>query len=87
MKASQKGDLVFYLLRTTQQTRPSGSDKTGLLPLGSVPRDGRRLTNMLMVTTSVGMVDGVHGNTTRLGPVVALDGELMLGPGSLCRWG
>lgn len=29
------------------------------------------------------MVDGVHGNTTSLGPAVALDGELMLGTGSL----
>ncbi len=25
------------------------------------------------------MVDGVHGNTTSLGPAVALDGVLMLG--------
>jgi len=31
-----------------------------------------------MVTTTVRMVDGVHGNTTSLGPAVALDGELML---------
>lgn len=29
------------------------------------------------------MVDGVHGNTTSLGPAVALDGELMLGARSL----
>jgi len=29
------------------------------------------------------MVDGVHGNTTSLGPSVALDGELMLGARSL----
>jgi len=35
---------------------------------------------MLMVTTSVRMVDGIHGNTTSLGPRVALDGILMLGP-------
>jgi len=34
---------------------------------------------MLMVTTTVRMVDGVHGNTTSLGPAVTLDGELMLG--------
>lgn len=33
--------------------------------------------------TTVGMVDGVHGNTTSLGPSVALDGELMLGARSL----
>lgn len=29
------------------------------------------------------MVDRVHGNTTSLGPRVALDGELMLSTGSL----
>lgn len=31
---------------------------------------------MLVVTTSVGMVDGVHSNTTSLGPRVALGSEL-----------
>ena len=34
---------------------------------------------MLVVSSSVGMVDGVHGNTTSLGPLVALDSELVLG--------
>jgi hypothetical protein len=29
------------------------------------------------------MVNGVHGNTTSLGPAVALDSELMLGARSL----
>ena len=33
---------------------------------------------MLVVTTTVRMVDGVHGNTTSLGPRVALSSELML---------
>lgn len=36
--------------------------------------------------TTVGMVDGVHGNTTSLGPRVALDSELVLGTRSLCKW-
>jgi hypothetical protein len=31
---------------------------------------------MLVVTTTVGMVDGVHGNTTSPGPAVALGSEL-----------
>lgn len=31
---------------------------------------------MLMVTTTVRMVDGVHGNTTSPGPAVALGGKL-----------
>jgi len=33
---------------------------------------------MLVVTTTVGMIDRVHGNTTSLGPGIALDGELVL---------
>jgi hypothetical protein len=31
---------------------------------------------MLVVTTTVRMVDGVHGNTTSPGPAVALGSEL-----------
>lgn len=31
---------------------------------------------MLVITTTVGMVDGVHSNTTSLGPAVALGSEL-----------
>jgi hypothetical protein len=46
------------------------------LTLDGVPRDGRGLTDMLVVTTTVGMVDGVHGNTTSPGPAVALGSEL-----------
>ena len=38
---------------------------------------------MLVVTTTVGVIHGVHGNTTSLGPGVALDGELVLGARSL----
>lgn len=42
--------LILRLLSTTQQTSPPGGNKTGLLTLGGVPRDGRSLTNMLVVT-------------------------------------
>lgn len=31
------------------------------------------------------VIHGVHGNTTSLGPRVALDSELVLGARSLCR--
>ena len=34
---------------------------------------------MLMVTTTVGMLDGVHGHTTDLGPAVPLGLELVVG--------
>ena len=76
--------LFLRLLSTTQQTRPPGGNETGLLSLDGVPRDGRRLTDMLVVTTTVRVIDGVHGNTTGLGPVVALDSELVLGTRGLC---
>ena len=82
---SQPTALLLGLLSTTQQTRSPCSNKTGLLTLGGVPGDGRSLTNMLVVTTTVRVIDGVHGNTTSLGPAVALDGEFVLGTRSLCR--
>jgi len=75
--------LVLGLLSTTEQTGSPGGDETGFLTLGSLARDGRSFTDMLVVTTTVRMVDGVHGNTTSLGPRVALDSELVLGTGSL----
>jgi len=40
---------------------------------------------MLVITTTVRVIDGVHSNTTSLGPRVALDGELVLGTRCLCR--
>jgi len=75
--------LVLDLLGTTQQTSSPSSNETRLLTLCGISRDRRCLTNMLMVTTSVRMVDRVHCNTTSLGPRVALDSELVLGAGSL----
>jgi hypothetical protein len=42
--------LILGLLGTAQETSSPGSNETRLLTLGSVPRDGRSLTDMLMVT-------------------------------------
>lgn len=41
---------------------------------------------MLMVTTTVRMVDRVHGNTTSLGPGVSLHSELVLRARCLCEY-
>lgn len=41
---------------------------------------------MLMVTTTVRMVDGVHGNTTSSGPVVPLGPSLPHSSASLQHW-
>ena len=37
--------------------------------MGGESGDGRRVTDMLLVTTTMGMVDGVHSNTSNSGPV------------------
>jgi hypothetical protein len=49
-----------------------GGNKTTLLTAGSVSSGGRGVTNVLMVTTTVRMLDGVHGNTSDSGPVSLL---------------
>lgn len=56
---------------------------TSLLTLGSVTRDSRGLSDMLMVTTSVGMVDGIHSHTTSPWPAVPLDHVLVHSAGRL----
>ncbi|MFS7940631.1 hypothetical protein Hanom_Chr05g00466701 [Helianthus anomalus] len=36
------------------------------------------MTNMLMVTTTMGMLNWIHSNTTNLGPAVSLHTELVI---------
>ena len=47
---------VLLLARSTKTTSTAGSDKTNLATSGCVSADGRRLTNMLMVTTTMRML-------------------------------
>jgi hypothetical protein len=53
-------------------THPSSGNKTDFLASNSTAGDGRCLTNVLMVTTTVGMVDGVHRHTTGSGPATKI---------------
>jgi len=57
---------------TTDQTGSSGSDQTDLLAVRSITREGAGMADVLLVTTTVGMVDGVHGDTSDSGEVVLL---------------
>ena len=49
-------------------TYPAGSNETSLLSRNSGAGDGRGFTNVLVVTTTVRVIDGVHGNTTSTRP-------------------
>ena len=49
-------------------TYPASGDKANFLAGDGRTGDCRGLTNVLMVTTTVGVVNWVHGNTTSAGP-------------------
>ena len=68
------------------KTRATGSNETDLLTCDGATLDRRRVTNVLVVTTTVWVVDGVHGNTTSTRPAVALDTVLVVGTAGLEQW-
>jgi hypothetical protein len=70
--------LFLELLGSAEQTSTASSNETSLLTGNGIAGNGRGVTNVLMVSSSVGMVDGVHSNTTSLGPRVALDAVLVV---------
>lgn len=78
-------DLVVLCLSggTLAETGTPGTDETGLLTGWRRTADGRGVTNVLVVTTTVWVVHRVHGNTTGSWPRVALDAELVVGTTSL----
>ncbi|QFZ38568.1 putative 60S ribosomal protein [Clavispora lusitaniae] len=78
--------LVLSLLSTSQQTGSSSSNQTSLLTWNSTSRDGRGLTNMLMVTTTVRVINWVHGHTSSSRPRVSLDLVLVESSTSLQQW-
>lgn len=51
---------------TAQATSAAGSNETDLLARGCPAGHSGSVTNVLVVTTSVGMLNGVHGHTTHL---------------------
>jgi len=57
---------------SSDETGSSGGDETDLGSGRRFSAASRRVTDMLMVSSSEGMLDGVHGNTTHLWPAVAL---------------
>jgi len=70
---------TLNLTATGETASTAGGDETDLLSRGAVAGDGRRVTNVLMVTTTVRVLNGVTGNTTDLRPAVALDAEAVVG--------
>ena len=64
--------LEEQLAATSDGTSSLGGDETAFLTAGGVSSRRGWVTDVLMVTTTVGMLDGVHGDTSNSGPVSLL---------------
>jgi len=73
-KSAKESPSLFLVLvlASAQATRAAGRHQTDLLTGDGVPLDSGGVTDVLMVTTSVRVLNGVHRHTSHLGPSVAL---------------
>ena len=78
--------LLNNLSSSSDETGSSSGDKTALLASGGVSSDCGWVTNMLMVTTTMRMLDWVHSNTSNSWPVLSLSSGLEPGVGGLEEW-
>jgi hypothetical protein len=75
--------VLSSLLDSTKTSGSAGSNQTNLSSRWAFSANGGRLTNMLVITTTKGMLHGVHGHTTHPGPAVTLDSVLVVSTASL----
>merc|ERR1712151_1467303 len=78
-------DLILLLgsSSTSETTSATGGNETDLLTGRGTTTSGRSVTNVLMVTTTMRMLDGIHRNTSNLRPAVSLDLVLVVSVTSL----
>merc|ERR1711924_378949 len=75
--------LLVVLVATLPLASATGGDEANLLPRHASASGGGGVTDVLVVTTTVGVLHWVHGAATNLGPAVALDAVLVEGTASL----
>jgi len=68
---------------TSQATGTAGGNKTDLTSRRGIALGGGRNTNVLVVTSTEGVLHRVHSHTTNLRPAVTLDSVLVVGNASL----
>eukprot|EP00056_Hartaetosiga_gracilis_P014064 m.239619 g.239619 ORF g.239619 m.239619 type:complete len:126 (-) comp13951_c0_seq1:527-904(-) len=71
---------------TTQTTSSASSNQTNLFTSWSVSAHRGWVTNMLMVTTTVGMLYWVHCHTSNTWPAVSLGSVFVFCTSSLQKW-
>mmetsp|Transcript_22499 Transcript_22499/g.37052 ORF Transcript_22499/g.37052 Transcript_22499/m.37052 type:complete len:312 (+) Transcript_22499:1157-2092(+) len=75
--------VLAKLLDSAKTSGTPGTDKTNLTSSRGLLANSGGTTNVLVVTSSEGMLHGVLSNTTNLGPAVTLHGVLVVGTSSL----
>merc|ERR1711890_224463 len=75
--------LFVALLAASLLTSATGSNQTDLLSRHTGTSRSSRVTDVLMVTTTMRVLHRVHGHTTNLGPAVALHTVLVVRATSL----
>merc|ERR1711972_739628 len=71
---------------TSGSTGSSGGDKTDLFTWRGISSNGRWFTDMLVVSSSVWMLDWIFGDTSNLWPAVSLDSEFVVGSSGFEHW-
>jgi len=72
VKSKKLQEHLLVLVTTSQDTGTTGGNETDLLTRRGVTSGGGRVTDVLMVTTTVGMLNRVHRHTSNLRPAVSL---------------
>ena len=85
-RADKSSLLLDDIFSTSSITGSSSGDQTSLLTWASQSINGRSMTNMLMVTTTVWMLDGIHSDTSNLWPILSLIFKFEFGNTSLKQW-
>jgi len=78
--------LLDDLSSSSDETGSSSGNKTSFLTSGDISSDCGWVTNMLMVTTTMRMLDWVHCDTSNSWPVLSLSSGLEPGVGGLEEW-
>uniref|UniRef100_A0A146KY20 Uncharacterized protein n=1 Tax=Lygus hesperus TaxID=30085 RepID=A0A146KY20_LYGHE len=78
--------ILILVLTTTETTRTTCSDETDLHTWRCITTYSGGVTNMLLITTTVWVLDWIHGNTTYAGPAVTLGAIFVVCPTSLQLW-
>ena len=78
--------LVDDLASSSDETSSAGGNETGLLTSWGISADRGWVTNVLMVTTTMRMLDWVHGDTSDTWPFQLLGVGLEVGVVGLQEW-